>query len=53
MKKIFALFAVSIENLENLKYHTSWKKTLVLSIICSKQKSENLKVFKEKDSIER
>ena len=26
MKKFIALFAVSIENLENLKYHTSSKK---------------------------
>ena len=28
-KKFIALFAGSIEKLKNLKYHTSWKKTLV------------------------
>ena len=44
-------FVVSKENLKNLKYHTSSKKT-VLSIICSKCKNENEKIFKEEDSIE-
>ena len=46
------LFIVSIENLKNLKDHTSQKKTLVLSIICSKCKSEDQKIFKEEESIE-
>ena len=46
------LFAVSIENLKNLKYHTSWKKTLVLFIICSKCKNEDEKIFKDEESIE-
>ena len=46
------LFIVSIENLKNLKDHTSQIKTLVLSIICSKCKSEDEKIFKEEQSIE-
>ena len=41
------LFVVSIENLKILKYHT-----LFLSIICSKCKNEDEKIFKEKDSIQ-
>ena len=45
IKSYTALFAVSIENLKNLKYHTSQKKT-VFSIICTK------KMFKEEESIE-
>ena len=44
------VFAVST-NLKNLKYHTSLKKTLVLSIICIKRKNEDKKVFKEEESI--
>ena len=43
------LFAGSIENLKNLKY-TFLKKT-VLSIMCSKCKNENEKLFKEEESI--
>ena len=42
---------VSIENLEIRKYHTYSKKTLVLSIICSKCKHEDEKIIKE-ESIE-
>ena len=45
------LFAVSIKNFKNLKYHTFNKKTLVLSIICSKCKNEDKKVFKEEEWI--
>ena len=45
------LFAVSIKNFKNLKYHTINKKTLVLSIICSKCKNEDKKVFKEEEWI--
>ena len=40
------LFVVSIENLKILKYHT-----LFLSIICSKCKNEDQKIFKDKESI--
>ena len=46
------LFIVSIENLKNLKDHTTQKKILILSIICSKCKSEDEKIFKEEESIE-
>ena len=46
------LFIVSIENLKNLKDHATQKKTLILSIICSKCKSEDEKIFKEEESIE-
>ena len=52
MKKCIALFVVSIENLENLKYHTSFEKTLVFSIICSKCKNEDERFFKDEESIE-
>ena len=47
MKKCIALFAASIENLNILKYHTFFKKTLVISIICSKCENEDGKIFKE------
>ena len=46
------LFAANIEYFKNLKYHSCYKKTLVLSIICSKCKNENEKIFKEEESIE-
>ena len=38
--------------MKNLKYHTSEKNTLVLSIICGKCKKEDEKIFKEEESIE-
>ena len=48
MKKLFVtLFVVSIANLKNLKYHR-----LVLSVICSKYKNEDKKIFKEEKSVE-
>ena len=50
-KIYIVLFVASIENLKNLKY-TSYKKTLVLSIICSKCRNEEDKIFKEEKSIE-
>ena len=40
------LFAVSIENLKDLKYHTSYKK------ICSKCENEDEELFKEEESVE-
>ena len=43
---------VSIENLEILKYQAFSVKTLVHSIIYSKCKDEEEKVFKEEESIE-
>ena len=48
-----AFFAVSIENLKNLKYHISYEKYyLKTSIICSKCKNEEEKAFKEEESSE-
>ena len=35
-----------------LKYHTPYKKTLFVSIICSKCKTEDEKIFKEEQSLE-
>ena len=48
------LFVVSIENFKILKYHTFSKKHffLLFSIICSKCKNEDEKIFKEEKSIE-
>ena len=42
------LFLASIENLKNLNYHTSLKKALVLSIICSKCKNNQEKNIERK-----
>ena len=47
-KNYITLFTVSIEN---LKYLLD-KKKLVLSIICSKCKNEDGKLFKEEESME-
>ena len=49
VKKFIALFVVSIENSKPLKYHRSLKKTLVLSIICSKCENEREKYLKKKN----
>ena len=50
MKKLYCVI-FGIENLKNLKYHTSLK-TLVLSINCSKSKNEEEKIFQKEESIE-
>ena len=42
---------VSIENLKILKYHTFSKK-IAVSIICSKCKNGDKKIFKEEKTIE-
>ena len=49
-KNCIVLFIVNIENLKNLKYLL--EKTLVLTIICSKCKNEDGKIFTEEKSIE-
>ena len=41
-----------MENLKILKYHKCLRKTLALSIICSKCKSEDKKIFKKEESFE-
>ena len=43
------MFAISIENLKNLKHHIFSKKTLCLSIVYSKCGHEYEKIFKEKE----
>ena len=43
---------LSIEKLKNQKYNTFLKKTLVLSIICSKCENEHEKIFKEEELVE-
>ena len=45
------LFVVDIESLKALGYHALSKKTLVLSITCSKCENGDEKVFKEDESI--
>ena len=51
-KNSIGLFAVSIENLKTLKYHTFLKKLLIPSIICSKCENENEKLFKAEELID-
>ena len=51
MKNYIALFVVNKENSKNL-YQTSQKKASVLSIICSKCKNKDEKLFKEEKSNE-
>ena len=41
-----------MKNLKSLKCHIFFKKTLFLSIICSKCGKKYEKIFKEKESIE-
>ena len=49
MRKLYCVICGSIENLENVKYYTSYIKTLVLSTNCGKRKKENKKIFKEEE----
>ena len=51
MNNYIALFVVSTEN-ENLKVVYLFEKTLVLSIISSKCKNKDKKIFKAEESIE-
>ena len=48
-RKLYCVICGSIENLENVKYYTSYIKTLALSTICGKCKKENEKIFKEEE----
>ena len=43
---------VSIQNLKILRYQTFPKKHFFFSIICSKSKNEDEKIFEEEESIE-
>ena len=45
MKKYIALFVVSIENLKNLKYHTSYKKRYFFLLFAVSVKIKMKKCF--------
>ena len=52
MKKIYCVICDNYRKFDIPKISYILEKTLVLSIICSKCKSENEKIFKEEESIE-
>ena len=52
MEKISCVICGKYKKFKNSKYHILSKKTLVLSIICSKCESEDEKIFKEEQSME-
>ena len=49
MKKIYCVICSKYRKLEKIKI---LEKTLVLSIICSKCKNEDEKIFKEEEAVE-
>ena len=52
MKKIYCVNCSKYRKFEKPKISCLLEKTLVLSIICSKCKNEDDKIFKEEESIE-
>ena len=52
MKKLYCVYCSKYTKFEKPKISYLLEKTLVLSIICSKCKNEDEKIFKEEDSIE-
>ena len=52
MKKLYCLICGKNRKLEKSKISYFLEKTLVLSIICSKCKNEDEKIFKEEESSE-
>ena len=52
MKKLFCVICGKYRKFEKLKISYLLEKTLVLSIICSKCKNEDEKIFNEENSIE-
>ena len=52
MKKIYCVICDNYRKFDIPKISYILEKTLVLSIICSKCKSENEKIFKEEESSE-
>ena len=52
MKTLYCIICCRYRKLEKPKISYLLEKTLVLSIICSKCKNEDEKIFKEEDSIE-
>ena len=51
MKKLYCLFCGKNRKIKNTKIYIL-EKTLALSIICSKCKNEDHKIFKQEESIE-
>ena len=52
MKKLYCVICSKYRKFEKPKISYLLEKTLVLSIICSKCKNEDEKIFKEEESIE-
>ena len=52
MKKLYCFICDKYRKFENPKISYLFEKTLVLSIICSKCKKKNEKLFKEAESVE-
>ena len=52
MKKLYCIICGKYRKFEKPKISYLLEKTLVLSIICSKCKNEDEKIFKEEESIE-
>ena len=52
MEKLYCVICDKNQKFEKLKISYHLEKTLVLSIICSKYKNEDEKMFKEEESIE-
>ena len=52
MKKLYCVICGKYRKFEKPKISYLLEKTLVLSVICSKCKNENAKLFKEEESIE-
>ena len=52
MKKLFCVICGKYRKFEKLKISYLLEKTLVLSIICSKCKNEDEKIFNKENSIE-
>ena len=52
MKKLYFVICGTYRKFENPKISYILEKTLVISIICSKCKNEDEKIFKEEESIE-
>ena len=52
MKKLYCVICGKYRTFKNPKTSYTFEKALVLSIICSKCKNEDEKIFKEDESIE-
>ena len=52
MKKLYCVICGKYGKFEKPKKSCTFKKTLVYSVVCSKCKNEDQKIFKEEESIE-